>query len=170
MGTVREHHEFCSLQPAPVKFSSGAVEWSPKTGITLVRLADESVPADSARQRLSQLRDLAAGFTAEKTTREGVTRPLRLLPQPVYRYKSERKEVVDGAMFAFVEATDPEAFLLLEARSAADKKEWHYALVRMNSVAMKAAFREKEIWNAAVLPWSEALNRKDLPYTAFQVR
>jgi hypothetical protein len=48
---------------------------------------------------------------------------LRLLSTPVYRYQ------VDGALFAFVcaVATDPEAFLLLEARKTDEGPRLHYA-------------------------------------------
>ena len=118
----------------------------------------------------SQLRELASAFSAEKTNREKITRPLRLLPQPVHRYKSEMSGILDGAMFAFVEATDPEILLILEVRTSGDKREWHYALARMTSVGLKASFHDKEVWNVDVLRWSEALSRKDMPYTAFQVR
>ena len=36
---------------------------------------------------LRQMRALAEKFSANHTTPEGVTRELRLLPQPIYRYK-----------------------------------------------------------------------------------
>jgi len=168
-GVVREHHEFCSLLSEPLSFT-GTVTWAPQSGLEFQILADKTAPADSARQRLSQLRELAAGFIAEKTTRDRITRPLRVLPQPVHRYKSEKNGIIDGALFAVVEATDPEIFLILEARTSGEKMEWHYALARMTSVGLKASFHGKEVWNVDVLPWREALSRKDLPYTAFQVR
>ena len=168
-GVVREHHEFCSLLSEPLSFT-GAVTWAPKSGLEFQVLADKTAPADAPRQRLSQLRELAAGFSAEKTNREGITRPLRVLPQPVHRYKSEKNGIIDGAIFAVVEATDPEIFLILEVRMNGEKSEWHYALARMTSVGLKASFHDKEVWNVDVLPWREALSRKDLPYTAFQVR
>jgi hypothetical protein len=37
-----------------------------------------------------------------------------MLNQPVFRYNSQNPDLLDGAMFAFVEGTDPEACLLHE--------------------------------------------------------
>ena len=39
---------------------------------------------------------------------------LRLLPQPIFRYESD----ADGALFAFVQATDPEAVMTIDVRPA----------------------------------------------------
>jgi hypothetical protein len=46
---------------------------------------------------------------------------------------------MDGGLYAFVAGTDPEAFLLLEAREESGSgKSWHYALARMNCDALTA--------------------------------
>jgi hypothetical protein len=134
-------------------------------------------PAATARQRLTQMRELAGKFTAEKTTRQDETRDLRLLARPLYRYEPASGEasepagdLLDGALFAFVEATDPEIFLWIEARDAGGKPEWHFAAVRMNSIRLALSFDGKPAWEVETLPWRDALNRRDLPYTAFQVR
>jgi hypothetical protein len=116
------------------------------------------------------MRELAARFTVEKTTRENETRALRLLSQPVLRYESKLHQVSDGALFAFVEATDPEIFLMLEVRPIHDEPRWHYGLTRMNSIRLSAALDDKTVWTAETLPWNQALNRTDLPYTAFTIR
>jgi hypothetical protein len=174
-GAVHEHHEFCSLARTGLHFASPRpLVWTPaEAGIDLKPLADAPAPAASPRQRLTQMRDLAAKFTAEKTTRENETRVLRLLSQPVYRYEgldAKDGNTLDGALFAFVEATDPEIFLLVEARTNADKPVWHYAAARMNSVRLEVSHRDAPVWKVDVLPWRDALNRRDLPYTAFQVK
>jgi len=169
-GTLRQHHEFCSLTDQPLDFA-GAVDWSPaEPGVELVPFAEDVLPADSARQRLKQMRDLAGQFTAEKTTREGATRDLRLLPQPVYRYEPTDDKVSDGGLFALVEHTDPEMFLILESRGTDMGTRWHFAFTRMTSVGLKAHLNGKLVWEGPVLPWRDALSRKDKPYTAFQVR
>ena len=63
--------------------------------------------------------------------REGSDREeLRLLPQPVYRYESEDPEVQDGGVFAFVQGTDPEVLLLLEAVRTEGGLVWIYGFVR----------------------------------------
>jgi len=169
-GAFREYQEFCSLTDQPLDFA-GAVNWAPAVpGVELKPFAEDVLPADSARQRLKQMRDLAARFTAEKTNREGDTRELRLLPQPVYRYEPADGEVTDGALFALVEHTDPEMFLLLEARGADNGARWHFAFTRMASVELKAHLNGTMVWEGPVLPWRDALSRKDKPYTAFRVK
>lgn len=54
------------------------------------------------------MRALAREFKASVDLEEGGTE-LRQLPQPLFRYESKS----DGAIFAFVLATDPEALLLI---------------------------------------------------------
>lgn len=48
---------------------------------------------------------------------------LRSLPQPFARETNSEESTIDGALFAFVSlfGTDPEAFLLLEARQVGDE-------------------------------------------------
>lgn len=116
------------------------------------------------------MRELAGRFTAKKTTRQNETRALRLLRQPMQRYESKLNRVTDGALFAFVEATDPEVFLVLEARAIDGKPHWHYGLARMNSVHLAVSLDDKQLWQAEELPWSEAFNRKDKPYTALTIK
>ncbi|HEX5106217.1 MAG TPA: hypothetical protein VFV87_20500 [Pirellulaceae bacterium] len=170
---VHEHHEFCSLATASLATAGPEKrDWSPQAaGVQFLTLPESPVPADSPRLRLIQLKDLAARFTAEKTTREDQeVRDLRLLARPIQRYESKQNDVIDGALFAFVEHTDPEIFLILEARLAGGKSEWQYACVRMNSLRLAVALDGKSVWEAEQLPWREALNRPDLPYTAFTIR
>lgn len=170
---VHEHHEFCSLVDSPLATSGPENrKWSPKTaGLTMTPLPGAPPPSESPRLRLSQMRELAGRFSGKKTTREEQeTRELRLLRQPVVRYESKRNEVSDGALFALVEHTDPEIFLVLEARPAEGKVQWHYACVRMNSLRLMISLDDREIWQAEQLAWRDALNRVDLPYTAFTIR
>lgn len=58
-------------------------------------------------------------------------------------------ELIDAALFAFVEGTDPEALLLLEARTTEGGHAWHYALARLNSAGLRAYDRSNEV----VSPW-----------------
>ena len=52
---------------------------------------------------------------------------LRLLTQPLYRYQDETAGILHGALFAFVEANDPEVLLLLEAVGSNVKEpQWRY--------------------------------------------
>src|SRR5439155_21098489 len=118
----------------------------------------------------AQMNEMAASCAAENTNLDNETRDMQLLSQRVLRNESTLHEVYDGALFAFVEATDPEIFFMLEVRSIHGEPQWHYGLARMNSIRLSASFDEKTIWTAEMLPWSEALNRADLSYTAFTIR
>jgi hypothetical protein len=113
------------------------------------------------------MRDLAERFAGEKTTRSGVTRTLRLLPKPIFRYESQDAGVLDGVLFALAEATDPEALLILEARRSGSTYVWHFALARMNSVRLTAAYDGKPVWEVPALAGSEVYDRTDKAYSAF---
>jgi hypothetical protein len=172
-GIVHEHHEFCSLATGKLfcQGASGRV-WSPATaGVTLLPLDDAPQPADSAVGRLSQMRQLAGRFSGSKITREErAKRDLRLLTQPIVRYESEFHGVADGALFALVEATDPEIFLVVEARQLDGDLRWHYALARMNSLWLAASYQNKQVWEADVLPWRVVVRSTEKPYALFPLR
>jgi hypothetical protein len=110
--------------------------WKTKTpGLHFADLPKAPMPAQSARARLGQMRSLAREFSTELTDKRSgdvIVRKLRLLDQPVHRYESEGNNVLDGGLFAFVEGTDPEAWLLLEAVGSDAERRWQFALARMN--------------------------------------
>ena len=160
------HHlgiEFHSLTDGPAKAErDGNADWAPERGgITFQPVPGAAAPADTAAGRLRQLRALAVEFSAKKTDRKAIGRGLRLLTQPVYRYQNTDS---DGALFAFVEGTDPEVFLLIEDRAGDKGRAWQYALARMNSVEIHVAHRGHEVWSAPVIPWAQARNPRE-PYT-----
>lgn len=169
-GVIHEHHEWCSLALGPIR-ASGPKEWSPAmAGIELKPLPGAPPPADTPTRRLQQMRDLGAGFTSEKTTPQKENRTLRFLSQPVFRYEVGDPEVLDGGLFALVEATDPEIFLCLEGRLVEGKPAWHYGLVRMNSLRVAASYQGQQVWEAPALAYRDTYNRPDLPYTALWIK
>ncbi|MBI3862264.1 MAG: hypothetical protein HY290_10250 [Planctomycetia bacterium] len=97
------------------------------------------------------MRDLAGRFSAvvHLPPDETTITELRLMSRPVYRYKQETPDALDGALFSFVEATDPEALLLLEARrgKAKGEFEWRYTLARVTSVRLIVRLDGKECWS-----------------------
>jgi hypothetical protein len=169
---VHEHHEFTSLSLGDLKAErSGAVAWAPSAGsVEMKRFPDAPPPEGPPRLRLGQMRKLAAQLTADKTTREDVKRDLRLLTQPIYRYEGEHPDLLDGALFAFVEGTDPEVLLFLEARGDGKQYEWYFGAARMNSVHMRVLRGEQVLWDGPVLPWKDVFNRADKNYTALRIR
>jgi hypothetical protein len=89
------------------------------------------------------------GLKADQSDRE----EMRLLPKPIYRYKlDDRKTVhpdlIDGALFAFVQGTDPEAVLLIEAIRQGSRTEWQYAFGRATGAGLKARPGSSVVWTA----------------------
>ena len=70
-----------------------------------------------------------------------------------------------GALFAFVQGTDPEVLLLIESRRDDAGAAWKYGLARMTSRALAARHNDQEVWTAANC-WAQVTDRKE-PYTAF---
>ncbi len=141
---------------------------SSRPGVELKPIEGAAAPADTAVLRLRQMRALAQEFTGRQLNREGLDREMRLLPQPIYRYENTRGDLIDGGLFVFVLGTDPEAFLLIEARQpAAGGPQWQYGAARMSSINLRINHHGREVWNAPVLPWSQVSDRNE-PYTFFQ--
>jgi hypothetical protein len=144
---------------------------SEKSGLTLKPLANAVVPAKTPSARLAQMRRLAGDFVVHLADTRGgnrseVKRQLRMLTQPVFRYPAADANTtyLDGALFAFVEGTDPEAFLLLEAVKTNDAARWHFGLARMNGDALRVTFRDMDVWS---VPTIANLNLSKEPYAFF---
>jgi hypothetical protein len=149
-GTGKCYREFTSLAAEPLICMNGArVVWSPKAGGLVDQLLpDAPVPLANAPRRLAQMRTLAARFSAVIFKDDAPTE-LRLMSQPVHRYKRESDKILDGGLFSFAEATDPEALVLLEARrgTKAGEFEWRFTLARMTSSQLRMRLDDKEIWS-----------------------
>jgi hypothetical protein len=141
-------HEFTSLSPGT--FSAevhGRMVWSPSTpGVELRPLPGAPTPADTPAQRLRQIRAFADEFRATDDKGKKGWLELRLLPKPIARYGRPGSKLIDGALFAFVEGTDPEVFLFLEARAGDRGREWQYAFAPMTVFAVKGSYRGKPVW------------------------
>jgi hypothetical protein len=141
-------HAFHSLSASKlVAEYGGRTIWRPdKAGIDLRSVPDAPQPADSAAKRLAQMKQLAHRITCQLTGGKGKGEELRLLPRPLYRYQTERKDLFDGALFAYVQGTDPEVILTLEAARHDGKAEWRYAITRRSMAALDADLDGKRIW------------------------
>ena len=109
-------HEFTSLSLETFTANqNGAPQWRPsEPGLMLKPLPGAPKPAAQQAQRLRQMRTLAEEFRAHDNFGDGGWEVLRLLPTPITRYGKPGGAPVDGALYAFVEGTDPEVFLFLE--------------------------------------------------------
>jgi len=161
----RVDHEWVCLSRERLEARYGnEVVWIPSgSAVTWKLMAGARSPLKSRRARLVQMRRLATQFSAVigKQDRE----ELRLLTQPIYRYPADGQR--DGAIFAFVQATDPEALLLLEVgRSDDDADHWVYGVARMTSYPVRVTRNDEEVYAVERYGW----NRHRPPSETFHVR
>jgi hypothetical protein len=125
-------------------------EWKPQTGLERKDLPDAPAPAATAGERLVQMRRLAQEFTGHETDDDGRSYDLRLLSGPLYRYPAAKAGVVDGALFTLIstEGTDPEVWLLIEARKEGGTLRWEYACARFSNRNLYVQHKGKEIWSS----------------------
>jgi hypothetical protein len=145
-GRPTEAHEFHSLAPVALTATrEGRTVWAPQgPGVTPKPIPGAHRPASTPSERLRQMRALAREFKASVDVEKGGT-DLRLLSQPIFRYESE----ADGALFAFVLATDPEALLMIDDRPDGGSPTWHYAFARMSNRSLVAKHRDRVVWEAS---------------------
>jgi hypothetical protein len=164
-------HEFHSLAEVPLKarYQEGEVWRTSRGGVSFAPVPEATAPAAAAGRRFIQMRELAKGFSATKTERDGNQTELRLLPQPAYRYSSAKDKIQEGGLFVLVQGTDPEVWLLLEARGEADKTQWMFAATRMNSVGFELRYQDKPVWSAEIMPWKDVSSHAET-YTSFMFK
>jgi hypothetical protein len=143
-------HEMHALTSAPMRAAyKGNDVWTlADPALEMKRISGVAAPAASATQRLAQMRTLGRDFTATSIARDNREWELRLLAQPLYRYElKDHPELLDGAILAFVQGTDPEILLILEARRDGDKLYWQYALARFSDLKLFVKHFNAEVWN-----------------------
>jgi hypothetical protein len=143
-------HEFqsLSLKPFAVQWNGREI-WAPeKPGLQFELVPDVMPPSKTAAQRSRQMREIAETFTASVDFNYDLKShyELRLLPKAVYRYGAEG-ESVEGAIWAFVQGTNPEVLLLIEARRpTGSAHEWRYAIAPMTSYPAEVTRKGKSVW------------------------
>jgi hypothetical protein len=134
-------HEMSSLSPQPLtgKLKGGRL-WTPtKAGVEFRPLVGAPVPAQTAVGRRAQMRAICDEFLVEDNFERKSWQELRPLSKPLVRYSQTGTELMDGALFAYVLTTDPEAYLILEARQGKDGRAWHYAFAAATFYPVKAS-------------------------------
>ncbi len=141
---LRRAYEFLSLsQDRLDAVHNGVRVWHPeKPGVTWRSVPDAPAPAGTAVRRRRQMHDLAARFKVSVQSDKN-RYELRLLSQPLYRYKNEKADILDGALFAFAEGTDPELILALE--TASDKPGWKFASGRLTRWEIEVRYQDKVV-------------------------
>jgi hypothetical protein len=155
-------HELHALTPEPLTAEWNKRRWKPKPGtFEQQTLASVDPPGPNAQRRLLQMKKLAGEFAATSTDKEDRDWELRLLPRPIYRYEIDEEAaakpaVIDGALFGFVQGTDLEVVLAVEAHRTEKGNLWRYALARMSDLRLKVEHGGKQVWKVDVARFDDA--------------
>ncbi len=142
-------YEIASLSTAPIGAKNKlGLNWAAKKpGLELQTIKDSKTPAAKAPQRLTQMRDLRGRFAAHESAVIEGRIELRPMPTPLFRYTDSEAGVMDGAIFAFANGTNPEVLLVLEAHATkGGEPEWRYGLVQMTGGAVNVELDGTEVW------------------------
>lgn len=145
-------HEFHSLHSEPFRGTLlRELVWRPnEAGVSFRAVRGSPKVAGSERLRLVQMRQIASTYQGSIVPTDRPVEQLRLLSQPLYRYVSHGATpgLVDGAIFAFVQTTDPEILILLEAREdSSGAAGWHIAFVRMSRWPLQLSCASEVVWS-----------------------
>jgi hypothetical protein len=164
-------HEFVSVSTGRLVADNDEVHWAPsKGGVEFHEVPEAPAPAADEAGRLRQLRDLARRFAAREFW-AGRNYALRLLPHPIDRYADPASGLLDGAIFAYANGTNPELLLLLEARRHADgPPRWWYAAARLGRAELNLKLGPRDVWSAPILERGLTLNSADPYYTTLTPR
>jgi hypothetical protein len=141
--------EIASLSPDRIAARHEAdLQWIAKEpGLKPTPLASVEPPAEKATRRLAQMKAIFRKFTAHESAVIEGRIELRQLSSPLHRYADEGAGVVDGAIFAFANGTNPEVLLILEAHADKDSKlHWQYSLAQMTGGAVTVERDGEEVW------------------------
>ncbi|MBC8113074.1 MAG: hypothetical protein H7062_01735 [Candidatus Saccharimonas sp.] len=153
-GKVHMKHEFHSLSTGALNASyNGTTAWTPTgAGLQWQAFVDGPAPKETHGNRSLQMRQLARVFRAELISPKHEKNELRLAPRPLFEYSSPKAGVMDGAIFSFVVATDPEVLLLIEAfeenRDGGKTSGFRYAFARFHYWNVIALDGERRVWEA----------------------
>lgn len=166
-------HEFQSFADRPLALNSGGKTlWQPKTaGGKWQRLARAPAVEASRIGRLRQMKEMAATFAvaedfrARASDKDTTRYELRLLPTPLHRYE-ELDNNIDGAVFAFVHGTDPEALLTIELQRRDENSTVQFAFAALTCWGLQAKQDGKEVWS---VPEMYGKSARDQPYHIWRV-
>lgn len=147
-----EMQEFADVHPGKVELFRGQRKvWSPAERYSRFEtLSNAPVPSDNPALRFAQIKKMAARFEIidgfRGTNNKVEPQRLRMLARPTYRYGKPEGPIVDGALFTFVVATDPEACLLVEIHRTGDATKWQYAVIPMTIYSLDAQLDGQTVW------------------------
>lgn len=128
---------------------AGQVSWEPtEPGVKFETLEDLGAPAATEALRLAQMRRAVREFRfvdnwGETTATNKSEWELRLMPAPLLRYSSVNEKIIDGALFAFAQGTNPEALVLVEAVESANGRVWRAAPSRLTGYQIRGWHKDR---------------------------
>lgn len=141
----RWNYEFMSLCDDALQVT-GRPDWSwnPIASPREWKKIDDAVPETAVARQVS-IRAIARRLEATEFYR-GQTFNLRLLSRPIYTYADEQNGIIEGAVFALSNGTNPECLVQLEARR--EKPDmWYISCGRLSSAVVNVKLDDKEIWS-----------------------
>lgn len=142
---------FQSLSEQPLVAERNRVPiWEPKSaGIQWLDIGGMPTPGSTAAIRQRQMKAIANSFAAEILQKDDPTsfRKLRLLTQPLHKYDGEHDDVLSGAVYAFVDGTDPELLLLIECIGG-NRSTIRVAPARQNHRRLLLQRKSTPVWDA----------------------
>ena len=140
--------EFTVMTDRPVTATDkGKQFWATKANaVTPLKL--EGLPRVASRDtlRLTQMRAIARKFDAVHRLEEDSPTNLKVLPTPLYRFKSESARIVDGAVFSLASGIDPEILLLIEAVGDESESRWQVSAAPMTIFACRMKWNDEVVW------------------------
>ncbi len=79
---------------------------------------------------------------------------LRLLPQPVHRYRDKDSGLLEGAVFLFTYGTNPELMLFIECHHEDGTERWHFGVSRCTAAQLTLSLEGSEVWQCVKLDGS----------------
>jgi hypothetical protein len=155
-------YEFLAMVDAKLSLThrqEKTVTWTSrgKDALSMSPLPEAPTPAATVNGRLVQMRQFARRFRVHETTSDGEVE-CRLLAQPIDRYQ-DGAVIVDGAIFAYANGTNPEAGIVLECSS----ERWVYGVIRLSSAELQIELDGSEV---AHLPAGDFRLARDSNYSA----
>jgi hypothetical protein len=139
---THERHSFAS-EPVEATWRGNVVWQTSQPGLNFKPVPDAPAPAGSPPARLRQMVAILRDVSANSVDSKGSTWPLRPLVKPLYRYEGK----ADGALFALVQGTDPEAFIVVEARGEGSAAHWEYAVARFTDLELHVRLKDHEVFS-----------------------
>jgi hypothetical protein len=159
-------YALCNTSGGKLRASINGREWW-KENASASELKDvpgAPAPTNDAAGRQRQLKLLAQKFTGHEFWDPNNSRfELRRLDRPLHTYRDEGTGILDGALYALANGTNPEIVLFVEARagSADAKPVWQFAVGRLAHAELHLTYDNKEVFEA---PRGDKLSGADKPY------